>query len=628
MVGFIFGGKDTPWTYDELQQKRKMAEALAASNLAAPKNVGEGLNAIGRALMYRNINKKANTEESRMRDEFDAKWGAVLGGGSSYAAPTGNTAASGGQPPAPLSEEAKLAGDTMAALGKGGHDHATAHPGVSHGDWLKYSNQGAVRNDPLDPALIKAMSFLPGMGITMDVVSGGQEAAGEGGARTGSTRHDHGKAGDVDFYKDGRKLDWNNPGDLPILQEVVRTAKSRGVTGIGAGDDYMGAGRFHIGFGAPAVWGAGGSSANAPAWLVEAYSGAPSGAAPAVSATAGAAPAGFDIGSLVALASDPMASPAQRGIVEALINQQMSMMDPLRQIEMQKAQIELAQMQNPDAKPVELKTFTGPDGVVYSMNPYTGETTALTGAEQPEPGARPLTDPAERAQWGIPSTDTRPYAIEPGKQPELVGDSKGTTVSVGGEETQFDKTIGEANAKAYDEIVKGGVSASTGMGTLDAMEAAMADPNFYSGTGAGVVEALRRGAVSMGIADAESVTSMESFNALAKNAALTAMGGSLGAGFSNADRDFVERQVPTLGNTPEGNREIIRIQKALLRRKQEVAQLAVDYASRREAEGKRFDQAGFEAEARKFAEANPLFGEAPKKAGGNTTSSGIQWSIE
>lgn len=147
-------------------------------------------------------------------------------------------------------------------------------------DWLKYSNQGATRNDPLDPALIGAMSFLGDMGITMDVISGGQEAAGEGGARTGSVRHDHGGAGDVDFYKDGRKLDWNNPNDMPILVQIIQTAKANGVTGIGAGDDYMGAGRFHVGFGNPGVWGAGGKGANAPAWLVAAYNGAPAGKVP------------------------------------------------------------------------------------------------------------------------------------------------------------------------------------------------------------------------------------------------------------------------------------------------------------------------------------------------------------
>jgi hypothetical protein len=164
-----------------------------------------------------------------------------------------------------------------------GHNHAD-HAGMTHAEWLRYSNQGATRNDPLHPSLIEAMSFLPQMGIQMNVVSGGQEPAGQGGARTGSTRHDHGMAADVDFYKDGRKLDWNNADDLPILVQIVQTAKARGVTGIGAGDDYMGPGRFHVGFGNPGVWGAGGKGANAPEWLRAAYAGAPAGRVPNPSA--------------------------------------------------------------------------------------------------------------------------------------------------------------------------------------------------------------------------------------------------------------------------------------------------------------------------------------------------------
>lgn len=141
-------------------------------------------------------------------------------------------------------------------------------------DWLSYQNQNATRNQPLAPKLVEAMSFLPSMGVSMKVHSGGQDSSGPN--RVGSTRHDHGNAGDVDFYQNGRKLDWNKASDLPILSNIVAQAKANGVTGIGAGDDYMGAGRFHIGFGNPGVWGAGGSSKNAPSWLRDAYYGAAS----------------------------------------------------------------------------------------------------------------------------------------------------------------------------------------------------------------------------------------------------------------------------------------------------------------------------------------------------------------
>jgi len=151
---------------------------------------------------------------------------------------------------------------------------------------IEYANQGAKRNKPLSKQLTKAISpILDDLGITMKVVSGGQvtkaEAAAGKGSRTGGERHDHGDAGDVDFYAaDGHKLSPSNPKDIPILQEIVRRGRANGITGWGEGADYMGDGRVHIGFGAEAAWGAGGKSANAPQWLKDAMGSGPLGSVP------------------------------------------------------------------------------------------------------------------------------------------------------------------------------------------------------------------------------------------------------------------------------------------------------------------------------------------------------------
>lgn len=139
------------------------------------------------------------------------------------------------------------------------------------GDWLSYSNQGAVRNQPISDQLKQALSFLEEMGVKMEVFSGGQDGIGEGGNRLGSTRHDHGNAADVFFSRNGRRLDWNNPADVPIYQEIVSRARANGVTGFGAGPGYMQPGSMHIGYGTAAVWGAGGAGQNAPDWLRQAY---------------------------------------------------------------------------------------------------------------------------------------------------------------------------------------------------------------------------------------------------------------------------------------------------------------------------------------------------------------------
>ena len=159
-------------------------------------------------------------------------------------------------------------------------------------EWLRYANQGATRNQPLSTELVDALGFLPELGLTMEVFSGGQHAKGSGGPRVGSVRHDHGGAADAFFYKDGRRLNWADPQDRPIFEDIVRRGRAAGITGFGAGDGYMQPGSMHIGFGNPGVWGAGGKGANAPDWLRAAFDGSPAGAAPTAlaSAVAGGAP--------------------------------------------------------------------------------------------------------------------------------------------------------------------------------------------------------------------------------------------------------------------------------------------------------------------------------------------------
>lgn len=148
-------------------------------------------------------------------------------------------------------------------------------PGKSN---IVYANSG-TRNRPVSDnlaGLYRQAADAAGID-SVRVVSGGQPAAGEGGARTGSTRHDHGNAGDIQLIKDGRALDMTNPADMPAIKAFIAKASQLGATGIGAGTSYMGSKTFHVGYGSRAIWGAGGKGANAPAWLVETVTGNPPG---------------------------------------------------------------------------------------------------------------------------------------------------------------------------------------------------------------------------------------------------------------------------------------------------------------------------------------------------------------
>jgi hypothetical protein len=488
-------------TPEQIAQKRAYIAAMMPK-FGKASYVGEGLGQLASGVMIGRQNKKLDATESAGRKSAADMFAGLVGTGSTApgsfgvlgAAPTDSASSSS----APAPEATPIPGGPLAGAvmpASGGHDHSV-HAGQTHSEWLKYSNQSAKRNDPLDENLVNAMSFVGDMGITMDVISGGQEPAGTpGGTRTGSTRHDHGKSADVDFYKDGRKLDWNNPADLPLLTEIVQTAKANGVTGIGAGDDYMGAGRFHVGFGAPAVWGAGGKSANAPAWLVEAYNGAPAGSAPqgvTASAKNGGQPTpvstggGIPTDQLLAAMSNPWLSQQERAVLSTLYDQQVQASDPLRQLQIAQAEAELAKMNAPPAPPED---FTNRMFMLNSLgiDPQSeeGQSYILTGKmpEEPEAGARPLTDPAERASWGIPPTDTRPYAIEPGKRPQVVGgDGQTINVNTGGTGPDLGKLSTDYGYVLDPETGQAKIDPTTGLpvaapvpGSPAALEAASAE---------------------------------------------------------------------------------------------------------------------------------------------------------
>ena len=91
---------------------------------------------------------------------------------------------------------------------------------------LVYRNQNATRNLPLAERL-ETLLVEAGASVGIDaiiVISGGQPSAAEdpsGLHRTGSTRHDHGNAADIDLDVDGRLLNFADPEDRAVFQRVV-----------------------------------------------------------------------------------------------------------------------------------------------------------------------------------------------------------------------------------------------------------------------------------------------------------------------------------------------------------------------------------------------------------------------
>lgn len=148
-----------------------------------------------------------------------------------------------------------------------------------------YTNQNATRSLKIPPRLLNIIQAAGKQaGIDrIEIFSGGQVPKGQQGPRTGSTRHDTNVgAADVNLYVGGQRLSAAQKD--PRIAAFIQAARALGAVGIGAGPGYMNGG-IHVGFGKPAVWGKGGSGANAPGWVKAAYNAGASGQAPATPAT-------------------------------------------------------------------------------------------------------------------------------------------------------------------------------------------------------------------------------------------------------------------------------------------------------------------------------------------------------
>lgn len=210
------------------------------------------------------------------------------------------------------------------------------------------------------------------------------------------------------------------------------------------------------------------------------------------------------------------------------------------------------------------------------------------------------------------------YSQKPDGTITKVGGAAAPTVNVStalpAQENAYDKGLGEWAVKTYTGVQDAAASASDQIANLGRMEVLMNDPNFRSGTGTDAVVSMQKLVEALGGNPAD-VGSIEAFRAASTQAVMAQLGGSLGAGFSNADRDFIMGMTANLDNSIPGNRMIIEAQKRIAQRKIELARLADEYI----AKNGRLDQ-NWPQTMRTYAEAYPLF--TSGGAGGGTGGGG------
>ena len=230
------------------------------------------------------------------------------------------------------------------------------------------------------------------------------------------------------------------------------------------------------------------------------------------------------------------------------------------------------------------------------------EALGLVMPQQPEQ-MKPTDDMREyqmAVQQGYPGTFQQ-YMLEMRK-------AGAPQTNIGLEGDSYAKERGKAFATSMGDYEAAERAAFDTLASVDVMRSFMDSPNFYSGWGGQISLNARQLLATMG-GNPDAAASVEAFNAESKRMALANMGGSLGTGFSNADRDFVTGQVANLDTSVAGNQALLEINRRVAERKIQIAQMARDY----EIQNGRID-ARFRQMLSNWALENPLFPEAEDTA--------------
>ena len=149
----------------------------------------------------------------------------------------------------------------------------------------------------------------------------------------------------------------------------------------------------------------------------------------------------------------------------------------------------------------------------------------------------------------------------------------GAGINIGGQEKEFDKSMGKFYAERNINMAQDAQAAVSALNTIQVQRNLTQDPSFRSGTGQELFNSASSLLEQLGIGEAD-IASGEAFRAFASQSVLDALGGSLGTGVSNADVTFINNTVANLSNSGAGIQTILDIREKLYRRKLETAELA------------------------------------------------------
>jgi hypothetical protein len=617
--GYIFGGQ-TGLTYDQVQKQRDIANELLRANMSTPQNVGEGLSAIGRALAAKAIDKRTSRADEQNRQASEARrasaMGAIFGGGMG-AAP--GYSGSGGGMAAPVT----------------GSTPITFRPETANPAGLDPSIIQAVdRVAPNAPQPMDAGEIGPRLvqDLARDFNLTPAQAAGVAGNlahETGGFKHmqeikpmipgSRGGYGFAQWTGPRRKafeawtaengLDPNSyEANYGFLAHELRNTPEGAVLGplAQAQTPEQAAAVFSDQFLRPGIPNMPSRTAFANQFA-QGVEGQPMQPAPAGAMSMGNPAIVQEIATLLA---DPYTPPGEKAMLEQAMAMQLQNMDPMRQMEMERARLELDQLRNPQAG---FTTLTDEQEVQMGLNPAAVYQQGPDGAlkvvqDAPKGSPRPMTS-EERAAWGIAPEDTTPYAIGEDGMPKPIGGG-GVTVNndLGG--GKFDDEFAKGDAASLVAVSDAGNAAIRNLGRIDQLEGLLA------ATPSGAGAALARAAGEFGV-NTEGLDDIQAAQAIINS--LVPEQRQPGSGpMSDADLALFKESLPRIINQPGGNQSIIQTMRAIAQYDAEGAQIVQQL---RAGEIKRAEAFNL-LQSRK----NPLEGFKPPAGGATPKADAIDFS--
>ena len=336
---FLFGG-DTQISYEDLQRRRRMAHAMMRND-RTPKNVGEGLHSFGKSIAGALMARNANKREGELIGELDQQISDAKGPYHGIAA-----AMIGQSTYKPRTKEQQIGDDAMRALGK--YDHVSTAPYANAIASIESAGSGDY--SAVGPETGKGRAY--GRYQVMDFNIPSWTKTHLGREMTPDEFLASPEAQDAVFHGQfGRYLDtYGTPQDAASVWFTGKPVAEAG----NVSDGYTTAPEYVAKFNA-------------------ALSGEP---APTPGGTSG------DMSRLqpiITALSNPMIDrrPGEKALLNVMLQREMAAMypDPMQQLELQRAQLELERLRNPKRDIVE-----GADGYKYYAD--TGER-VLPGAEKP-----------------------------------------------------------------------------------------------------------------------------------------------------------------------------------------------------------------------------------------------------